>query len=329
MKKNALNAASLAIADWTERDWQRVCFLNAEPLPDLDSHLKEKLICEQGNRPSFLALEKLGYNAIPIIESEERFSASLVLAGRNRKVNEANLSRTWNMTKPGGLVVVAGGKTEGIASLRKTASGKTQIAESFSKFHSVVFTLQRNNVALDIPDLSRRIDGYDVSAGMFSADGPDKGSVLLTQYFNERIKGRVADLGSGWGYLSAELLKCSSEVEAIDLFEADYLSLSAARKNLQVSDRETTFQWCDVTTEFPKRPYHWVIMNPPFHSGRAAEPELGQRFISTAASTLPNGGRLLMVANRNLPYEANLNRLFRSVQILGEEQGFKVFEAVK
>ena len=47
-----------------------------------------------------------------------------------------------------------------------------------------------------------------------------------------------------------------------------------------------------------------------------------------AASTLVKGGRLLMVANRNLPYEQTLKDNFRSFEKLVEREGFKVFEAV-
>nr|WP_282097883.1 methyltransferase [Brucella pituitosa] len=39
---------------------------------------------------------------------------------------------------------------------------------------------------------------------------------------------------------------------------------------------------------------------------------LGQTFIAAAASRLKTGGRLLMVANRQLPYEATLKSLLRT-----------------
>ena len=50
-----------------------------------------------------------------------------------------------------------------------------------------------------------------------------------------------------------------------------------------------------------------MIMNPPFHQGRAAEPDLGAAFIAAAARILKPHGRLMMVANRQLPYEAALD----------------------
>ena len=53
-----------------------------------------------------------------------------------------------------------------------------------------------------------------------------------------------------------------------------------------------------------------VVMNPPFHEGRKADPELGQAFIEAAAGMLGAKGKLYMVANRHLPYEETLERLF-------------------
>jgi 16S rRNA (guanine1207-N2)-methyltransferase len=130
--------------------------------------------------------------------------------------------------------------------------------------------------------------------------------------------------------LSGELLKRSNRVNQLDLFEADRFALSMAQKGIGrfVSDNGS-FNWIDVTTEFPKKPYNWVIMNPPFHSGRAATPALGQRFIEVAASTLIKGGKLLMVANQNLPYERTLEKQFRKFEKLDERDGFKIIEALK
>jgi len=44
---------------------------------------------------------------------------------------------------------------------------------------------------------------------------------------------------------------------------------------------------------------------------------------------LKKGGRFYMVANRQLPYEAELKLRFAKFQIIASENGFKVFEAIK
>jgi 16S rRNA (guanine1207-N2)-methyltransferase len=70
-------------------------------------------------------------------------------------------------------------------------------------------------------------------------------------------------------------------------------------------------------------------MNPPFHAGRASEPDIGKAFVRAASSALKPGGRLLMVANRKLPYEHTLAQAFRRVLPVADQDGFKVIEAVR
>jgi 16S rRNA (guanine1207-N2)-methyltransferase len=67
-----------------------------------------------------------------------------------------------------------------------------------------------------------------------------------------------------------------------------------------------------------------VVMNPPFHSGRAADPDLGRAFIAAAAGMLTAQGRLWMVANRHLPYEATLTQHFADVTELTGDNRFKI-----
>jgi 16S rRNA (guanine1207-N2)-methyltransferase len=70
-----------------------------------------------------------------------------------------------------------------------------------------------------------------------------------------------------------------------------------------------------------------IVSNPPFHQGRADLPELGRAFIASAADALVPDGRLFIVANRHLPYEAVLAARFRDVRTLATQEGFKVIEA--
>ena len=70
-------------------------------------------------------------------------------------------------------------------------------------------------------------------------------------------------------------------------------------------------------------------MNPPFHTGRAADPALGIAFIAAAARALTGSGQLWMVANRHLPYEAALRDRFKTVEELGGDAAFKLFHATR
>lgn len=307
-----------------------IIFFNAAPLPDVSLEWIRTIVCEQANRVIHNQLAKAGYSVAPEFSKEtDTAGGAFVLLGRNRRVNENAVARAWNACPPGARLVVAGDKTSGVSSLRKWFSAEQEITDSLSKFHAVVFWADKTNSNFSPVALDKQSEGYAHADGMFSANGPDKGSVLLAEHFSDKLRGKVADFGAGWGYLSSQVLQRSQRIEQLDLFEADFHALGAARTNVKSPDVKLGFNWIDLTSEFQKTPYDWVIMNPPFHTGRAAEPDLGKRFIEVASSTLPSGGRLLMVANRNLPYEKTLELKFRRYEKLEERDGFKVIEAVK
>ncbi|MGI9356161.1 MAG: class I SAM-dependent methyltransferase [Rhizobiaceae bacterium] len=309
---------------------ERWCFLNAQPLPVDATIRRDKLVCEQGFRPDFNRLSSAGYFVEPQLEGVDSYPGALLLLGRNRRLNEYNLTLAWNSIHDGGTVVCAGEKTAGIQSLKKWVAERADISGSLSKHHAQVFWLQKTGQDLPLPDIADDVGGYRIEAGMFSADGPDKASRFLVDHFNERIRGCVADFGTGWGYLSGELLKRTDSVVSLALYEADYRSLEAARHNLAAYDEPPiSFYWQDIPGEFDDAQFNWVIMNPPFHTGRAADPELGSAFVRTAHRALMPGGRLLMVANTHLPYERDLKHCFRSVKQIAQQDGFKILEAVR
>lgn len=303
---------------------QKWAFLNADAA--VGQEWKESLICQQNQRPGFLKLEKSGFDVHPHLSDFQDFDGVLILATRVRKLNEQLITRAWNALKPGGTLIFSGDKTSGVQPIRKWFSKHAPLGGSLSKHHGVVFWASRSAEAWAATEELGEINGYRVSPGMFSVGGIDKGSKLLAEHFDDRIFGKVGDFGAGWGFLSDQLLKRSSRVENLSLYEAHWPSLEAARMNVPGAD---AFHWTDIVTERPRGPFNWIIMNPPFHKGRAAEPELGQIFIQHAAKALPAGGRLLMVANTNLPYERTLSDVFKKVERRDQANGFKVIEAVK
>jgi 16S rRNA (guanine1207-N2)-methyltransferase len=150
----------------------------------------------------------------------------------------------------------------------------------------------------------------------------------LVQCLPGDLAGRGADLGAGYGYLSRELIERCPGVTALDLYEAESRALEQARVNLAQARLVPVLHWHDVTAGLPHT-YDFIVSNPPFHQGRADEPALGQAFLRAAAAALVPGGRLLVVANRHLPYEATLAEGFAEVRVLREADGFKVIHAVR
>ncbi len=308
----------------------RWLMLNACPLPARLSEFIGSFLCEQGFRPQYLSLEKAGYDVVAELPSQsEGHTGALVFASRSRKANEIEFARAWEMVRPGGTIVMAGEKTAGTSSLRKWVGRRTPIAGHFSKHHAQLFWVIRTDEQWRQGQVTNLVEDFEVAPGMFSADGPDAGSELLTGFLTDKISGEVADFGAGWGYLGAKLLEISGKVTTLDSYEAHWPSLKAVETNIKRigSDADVNFFWLDLTAEPVGKRYDWIIMNPPFHVSRASESQIGAAFIRTAQNALKPSGSLLMVANRELPYEKVISVLFSDVQTLEENEKYKVFHA--
>lgn len=322
-----------------------VLFLGARAGAALHAVRLPGLACVQPSKPEADALERAGFD-VSLEPPAGRFPLVLVLPPRQREQARASFASALDRLAPGGVVLAAmpnreGAKT-GEADLARLA-GPLQVA---SKHHCRVFwsrplhdlpdpALAAEWRALDAP---RRIEdprvpggGFTSCPGVFAWDRIDAASLLLAGQLPDDLHGRVADLGAGWGYLAGRVLARCPGVESLDLYEADARALALARVNLRDWGARvpTGFHWHDVATGLPQR-YDAIVTNPPFHgSGGDERPDLGRAFIAAAASALEPGGRLWLVANRHLPYEAALGAGFGSVREVVARDGFKVVEAVR
>lgn len=309
----------------------RVLFLGAEPGFRLPHGFDATLHLVQGFRPHFRALQASGYTVTPRVEGSG-FDAALVLAGRHRGQNEMRIAQAIECVAPGGLIVVAGSKDDGIDSLRKRVGALVSLDGHLPKHHGVAFWFRQAGEgiaeALRSATPPAMVDArFHTAPGMFSFDRVDAGSKLLAAHLPHDLRGNVADFCAGWGYLAAEIAALSPGLAGLDLFEADFEALEAARLNLRPGAVEPRFFWIDLLTETVERRYETIVMNPPFHSSRAAEPEIGAGMIRAASRALKPGGKLFMVANRQLPYEQVLAAAFSSHVEIARDGAFKVLSA--
>ena len=315
----------------------KVLFLNAVPFGRLPEGFPPSISLQQGFRPVFRQLAESRHNVVPVAEGEG-YDVILVLAGRHRGQNELWVAEALQRARPGGMIVIAGGKTEGGASLRKRMAGLLPIDDYTSTNHGVVFWLTRpEDVTQAVATLEADnpptaiAGGFMTLPGVFSQDHVDEGSRLLVQNLPENLKGQAADFGAGWGYLSVKLAERSPEIRAIDLFEANHTACRAAEENVAhlATGVACRVLWHDLLAEPVERRYDVIVMNPPFHQGRAAEPSIGEGMIRAASRGLKPGGKLFLVANRQLPYEPVLAGNFaRSGELLRDTR-FKLLWAVR
>lgn len=165
--------------------------------------------------------------------------------------------------------------------------------------------------------------GFYSQPGVFGWDKIDAGSALLLDCLPEGLKGKGADFGCGYGYLSAALLKRFAAISLIAIDE-DARAIAACAQNAPQAE----MLWADIAQDDLPQRLDFIVMNPPFHQGKGQDIALGQRFIARAAQSLKKKGVLYMVANAHLPYEGVLAQHFFACEKLHEGQGFKVYKAV-
>ena len=327
-----------------ELDWPvsgRVACLRAHAglvLPD--GVAAADIAAEQSYFPHVQALRRAGWNVVDALEGQEgQFDLVLVLSPRQKEEARALFARALALCAPGGRIVACQHNDEGARSGEADLKSLVGLGGSLTKNHCRVFwtaplndqhdaALAARWAALDAP---RAIAGgrFTSRPGVFAWDRIDPASALLVEHLPPSLAGIGADLGAGWGYLSAEVLEKCPKVTRMDLYEAEGRALALARTNLAGAGDKAQFHWTDVGAGLAGK-YDFIVTNPPFHTtNRTGRPELGKSFITAAADGLRQGGRLLLVANRHLPYEEVLGERFSQVDVLAERDGFKLVSAIK
>jgi 16S rRNA (guanine1207-N2)-methyltransferase len=310
--------------------------IRAEAVAELRDRFPQ-LTCEQTYKPAYDRVTALGLSATRHLDGE--FAAGLCLLTKDKTESLVNLARAWTLVRPGGLLVFAGQNDTGAASIQKQARSVIGEIGRLAKNHGRVWWCRRHDRAMPsqlsewlAAGADRAVDGtsYVARPGTFSWRQVDEGSQLLAGALPADIRGAVAEVGAGWGYLAATLIERCPRIAALDLFEAEWLGLEAARTNVETHRRqgiEVGYHWHDVTLGLPRSRYDWVVMNPPFHEGKGTDVDLGRRFIDAGIDALAPDGTLLLVANRHLPYETLLETRGLTARPTAQTKTFKVIEA--
>ena len=308
----------------------RILVLNAGAAADLSLLPQDRVTIVQGFRPDHDALAARGYAVTPETGGPDgELAAAIVFLPRARAEARALVAEAARQVSPGGPVWVDGQKTDGIESMARDVRSRVAISAPVAKAHGKIFRF-------DAPDGPAFADwraaesvpapGFVTLPGMFSADKPDAGSALLAGALPGDLSGRGADLGAGWGWLSAQIL-AQGRVGGLHLVEANHSALACARRN--IADLRAQFHWADVALFEPGGKLDFVVTNPPFHTTRAADTKLGEAFVRAAGRMLKPSGQMLMVANRHLPYETVLAETFRDFDEIKGNAGYKVLRAAR
>jgi 16S rRNA (guanine1207-N2)-methyltransferase len=277
----------------------------------------------------------------------EAFEVGLMMQPKGRDSTRLLLLSYLDALRPGGRLYLSGANKGGIKSAIKDAEqlfGPATLLAYKGGHRVVVLTNQGRPEKLPGPycvpgmrpgtyhtfDVTIGGERYAIRSrpGVFAWRGLDAGTRLLLETMPVRATDRVLDLGCGYGIIGlvAAQRAHSGSVTWIDV---DTIACDCARQTLAANGMAGEVIQGDGVAPVRKRDYSLVVSNPPFHSGRAVSYEVAHAFIREANEVLGRRGRLVLVANRFLPYDRAMADIFPVVTTLAETPQYRVLSAQK
>lgn len=255
-----------------------------------------------------------------------------VILSATKQINESEGLLALALQRSKGLVIVVAAKDAGGGRLAAMVEAYGVKLNELSKSRCrIVWThgAPQANVSLIAKNLNQlqprlvTLEGADwwTVPGLFGWDKVDAGSKMLLEKLPADLKGYIGDFGCGYGYISKHLAQREA-ISKIDALDADARAVALAVRN---GGEKVQPLWQDIRRLVTAPKYDAVVMNPPFHSGKHEDIDLGEAFIRKAWDSLKPRGRLFFVANRHLPYE----KIVTGLGVLHEGEGFKIIMGVK
>lgn len=164
--------------------------------------------------------------------------------------------------------------------------------------------------------------------GVFAHGRLDTGTALLLDTLaGLPLRGDVLDFACGAGVIGTFIATLNAATR-VTLLDTNALALRSCEETLAVNRVKATVLAADGLDGVDGR-FDLVVTNPPIHAGVSTDNRLGMRLLDTVHEHLHTGGRLVLVANRHLPYENWLSTRFGSQSQLAANENFKVLTAKK
>ncbi len=280
------------------------------------------------------------YDAVcPPPSAAGTFDLALLVVPKGRAYTRALLGGAARALKPGARLYLAGANAAGAkaivkdagAILGRSATVRTRARARLGRAVRLGSAPGSPAPEAALPDVEAAGLKLTGAPGVFSWDALDDGTASLLATLNAELcaRRRVLDVGCGSGAIGLTAAKLGAV--AVDMIDVAWLAVECARLGIRANGLgEVCRAWpADLYADVPDGTYDLILSNPPFHSGQGVETAAVEALISGAHERLAEGGRLRLVANVFLPYEALLGAAFgaRRVRIVAEDARYRVLEA--
>ena len=177
------------------------------------------------------------------------------------------------------------------------------------------------------------IDGQHITlvtdSGVFSKNRIDEGSLALLKVIVPlRLKGKILDLGCGYGPIGLTIALTSIEAN-VTLADVNNRALALCEENtrtLGLSQRVTILQ--SNIYENIEGPFDTIVINPPIRAGKAVTWSMYEG----AKQYLTYGGALYVVIRKAQGAESaskHIKDIFGNIELLKKDKGYYMYRSVK
>lgn len=163
--------------------------------------------------------------------------------------------------------------------------------------------------------------------GVFSSRHIDYATQFLIENLEppEEVKS-VLDLASGNGIIAKEVQKLFPDAN-IALVDDSQLAIESSKLN--VKGENVSFFHNNNLEDIPSNSLDYVVSNPPFHVEYEIDISLPLRLFRAVEKKLVNEGKFQLVANSHLNYKPHLEKIFKRVSVVFDNDKFVVYSCYK
>lgn len=287
----------------------------------LSSYTNDKLQCYFGHQlPDSLASSKFDSVIIYFPKAKPLMGYLLQLAAQHLSID--------------GQLIIVGENKGGIKSIAKlTPDYYSPPIKQDNARHCLVYVSYLTQAAPALT-LSDWVSQYSLETpqgqlqicnlvGVFSEKRLDQGTELLLSHLPENLHGRVLDFGCGAGVITAALLKANPTL-TIECIDINAMALLSCELTLAANNMRAKIYPSDGFNQIVGK-FDGIISNPPFHDGLTNTTDIATQFVQQSATRLTSKGIWQIVANRHLPYSETIETHFGKVEVLAENNKYKLY----
>ena len=289
-------------------------------LPSSEAHYDVVLMLLPKGRDLARLFLLNGFNAL-------RTGGRLYLAGPNKGGIKSALSDGAVLFGPGTVLAYKGGHRVGLFTRPDPGQG-TVLRPPLPKMYQVPGLAHGTYRVFDI-EVGDSIYTVYTRPGVFSWKRLDAGTRLLLSVLHVRPSDHVLDIGCGYGIIGMFAARHAIDGR-VTMVDVDTLACECARASLAHNGFEhVQVLWGDGLAAVAGQRFTLIVSNPPFHSGYAVSFDAAEGFVRESYDALQPRGRLVLVANRFLPYNRLMARCFGQVTTLLQTPHYHVLSAQK